>query len=182
MESIASSLLKLEERSQGFRIENLLKNELFQSTLLNATVVAVRNHQKEKREALRNAVLNTALQTAADEDLQLMFLAFIDVFTPTHLRILRFFDDPQRWAQEHNLTYPNSSFGPPSAALQLAFPELAREFYDAVVKDLADRGLIHGNVQVGMTASAMISSRTTTMGKRFLIFISSPIQDADLTK
>jgi hypothetical protein len=55
---------------------------------MHATQAAIRNHQKEKLEALRNAVLNSAEKNALDEDIKLMFVSLIDTFTPWHLRIL----------------------------------------------------------------------------------------------
>ena len=46
-----------------------------------ATQIAIRNHQRKKLEALRNAVLNSALVNASEEDIQLMFLNFIEYLT-----------------------------------------------------------------------------------------------------
>jgi hypothetical protein len=42
-------------------VENLPNNELFITAVLQATSIAVRNHQKEKLEALKNAVVNSVL-------------------------------------------------------------------------------------------------------------------------
>jgi hypothetical protein len=61
---------------------------------MHATQVALRNHHTEKREALCNAVLNVASGNAPQDNIQLMFLDFIDTLTPWHLRILHFFQNP----------------------------------------------------------------------------------------
>jgi hypothetical protein len=177
IESIALGLLKLKEQVQGFNFENLQKNEMFQTTVLYASTLAIRNHQKEKKEALRNAVLNTALATSPDEDLILIFLNYVDVFVPTHLRILKFFDNPLEWAKKHGITFPNWSSGAPAHALEIAFPKLERDFYDSIIKDLHDRGLLDNSIHTGMNAKRMIASRTTAKGKKFLEFISSPLED-----
>lgn len=58
------------------------------SIVLQATQIALRTHQTEKRMALRNAVMNAALPQAPEEGLQQMFLHFIDTFTEWHLRLL----------------------------------------------------------------------------------------------
>jgi len=65
------------------------KSESFTSALLQATAAALKTSAKDKREALRNAVLNVAAGTGPDEDTQSLFLALVDALTPVHLRLLR---------------------------------------------------------------------------------------------
>ena len=77
IESIAKGLKTLEEKIDNFNIEALSQNEMFITTVMHASQAAIRNHQKEKLEALRNAVLNAALPNAPEEDIQLMFLNYI---------------------------------------------------------------------------------------------------------
>jgi hypothetical protein len=52
-ESIAEALKVLEEQISGFKIEFLCENELFISTVMKASQVAIRNHQKEKQKKYR---------------------------------------------------------------------------------------------------------------------------------
>lgn len=175
MERIGKDLLELEEKVEGFDFEALVKNQTFITTVLYATTMAIRNHQEEKIEALRNAVLNAALPSPPDEDLQLMFLNFVDSFTPNHMKILKFFDDPKTWAENNKINLTNFAAGSPSAILERAFPQLRKDFYDLVVKDLSDKGLMEGqSLHVMMTGPGAIASRTSQIGKRFLSFISSP--------
>lgn len=178
IESIVRELQKLESEVENFSIESLSKNEAFVSVVTYATTLAIRNHQKEKLYALRNAVLNTALSSGIDEDQIHMFLNYIDTFTEWHIRILKFFNDPQDWAKKNNITFPQYVSGPPSAVLEHAFPELKenRDFYDQIAKDLSDRGLMNSGLHVGMTSSGMLSPRTTRVGKKFIEFIESPTQ------
>jgi hypothetical protein len=68
--------------------ERLSRNEAFVSTALRATEIAVRTHEHEKLEALRNAVMSSALPDAPDDTLQQIFLNHVDSLTPWHLRIL----------------------------------------------------------------------------------------------
>jgi len=181
-ESIANGLKALEEKVNGFRIEELSQNEMFITTAMHASQAAIRNHQKEKLDALRNAVLNAALPNAPEEDIQLMFLNFVDTFTTWHLRILKFLDDPQDWGQKNKITYPSWTMGSPSSALEHAFSELKgrRDFYDQIAKDLFIRGLISTeSLHTTMTSQGMLASRTTSMGKQFLKFITSPTESAE---
>ena len=182
IESIVKGLKVLEKKIEDFNIETLSQNDMFITTVMHASQVAIRNHQKEKLEVLRNAVLNAALPNAPEEDIQIMFLNFVDTFTPWHLRILKFFDNPQEWGRKSGITYPNWTMGGPSTVLEHTFPELRgrRDFYDQIVKDLFIRGLMNTeSLHVTMTSQGMFASCTTSMGKQFINFITSPIESDD---
>ena len=73
MEEIANTLRTLDE-SRQIRLSDLQANETFVTTLVQASDFAVRNHQSEKIQALRNAVVNSALGVNIDNDLQLTFI------------------------------------------------------------------------------------------------------------
>lgn len=179
IESIVKSLKAIEEKVDDFNIETLFQNEMFITTVTHASQAAIRNHQKEKLEALRNAVLNAALPNAPEEDIQLMFLNFVDTLTPWHLRILKFFDNPQEWGRKNSIIYPSWAMGSPSTVLEHTFPELKerRDFYDQVAKDLFVRGLMNiESLHITITLQGMLASHTTDMGKQFIDFITSPIE------
>ncbi len=89
-EDLERRLRNLEGQVEGFRFDDLGKNEQFVSATLHATQVALRTHQAEKLEALRNAVLNIAIGNAPSEDLQMVFLNLVDSFTPMHMKALSF--------------------------------------------------------------------------------------------
>ena len=117
---------------------------------------------------------------APEDDRQLMFLNFIDELTPWHLRVLHFFDDPEIWGSQHNISYPNWHDGSPANLLESTFEELRgqRDFYDQVVRDLHYRGLMSiDSLHTRMTVRGMFTSRTTEMAKGFLAFILSPIPE-----
>lgn len=177
IESIANGLKELEEKDEGFKIEELANNDMFITTVMHASQVAIRNHQEEKLEALKNAVLNAASPNAPEEDIQLMFLHFIDTLTPWHIRILTFFEDPKGWAEKYNVKLPDLEFGSPSHALLHAFPELRSysDFVDQVVKDLYAGGLMSiESLKTTMPKQGIFASRTTDFGSQFIQFITSP--------
>jgi hypothetical protein len=108
-----------------------------------------------------------------------MFLQFVDNFTSWHLRILKFFDDPQEWGKQHSVKFQELMAGALTNILNDAFPELGgrREFYDQVVRDLNTRGLLGiDSLHTTMTGRGLFGSRTTDLGKQFLKFIISPTQ------
>jgi hypothetical protein len=138
------------------------------------------NHQQEKLEALRNAVLNAATPNAPDDDLQLMFLDAVDTLTTWHLRMLTYLDNPRKWAAEHSLQFPSYSMGGAAEPLERAFPELQgrREFYDLLYNELANRGFLSGtatSLHITVTGDGMLASRTTEIGKQFIRYITSPL-------
>ena len=177
MASIADELQSLEEKVEGFKLEDLSENDVFITTVLHASQIALRNHQQEKLEALRNAVLNSAMPNPPDEDLQLIWLNYIDDMTTWHLRILSFFEGPERWGDEHGVEYPKWPMGSPAQVLEHTFPDLngQREFYDQVIRDLHSRGLFSlDNVHGTMSDQGMFASRTSGAGNKFIAFITVP--------
>jgi len=175
---IHQRLQQLEETIEGFRVEKLSENERFTSSLLYATSVAMRTHQIEKLTALRNAVINSSLNISLDENLELIFLNFVDRYTPWHLLILYYFNDPIKYAAQNGIEYPNWIHGGASTALEYALPEMKgkESIYKQVVKDLASDGLLSAGdfLNVIMTANGMLASRTTNLGKQFLMYVSEP--------
>jgi hypothetical protein len=69
---------------------DLQENEKFLTTLVQASTIAIKNHQAAKREALKNAVINSALPGAPDDTIQQLFLNFIDSCTSWHLAFCNF--------------------------------------------------------------------------------------------
>ncbi len=172
IESIVKGLQALEEKVDSFKIEDLSQNAMFITTVMHASQAAIRNHQREKLEALRNAVLNAALANAPEEDVQLMFLDLVDTLTPWHLRILQFYGGI-RIAPRNKLT----------EVLEKTFPTLKgkRDFYEQIVKDLSVRGLMlicESSLGVPPTGEPVTSfeARRTPLGNHFIDFITSPIE------
>jgi hypothetical protein len=90
MAAVGSALEQLQKADASI-VETLQQSEKFQSVLLHASWAAVRNHQDEKLTALRNAVLSAARGSNESEDLQLLFVRYVDELTPTHLVVMDFF-------------------------------------------------------------------------------------------
>lgn len=177
MDSVAEGLKKLEE-SHGNLLDDLKSDDGFIDTVMQASQAAVRNSQQEKKDALRNAVLNSALQSRPDESRRSMFVGWIETYTPWHLRMLKLFANPVAWFQENGRQPPqyviSSSL---SGLLTDAYPELKHErgFYDKVAKDLYNDGLIKSDgLHVMMSASGAYEMRATPLGDEFLRFITDP--------
>jgi hypothetical protein len=79
------------QQNFGYDLEKLESNEKFLTVFVQATRIAAQNHQKEKLNALRNAIVSSVFHQDISEDLQLIFIRFIDELTPSHLLLLKFF-------------------------------------------------------------------------------------------
>jgi hypothetical protein len=185
IKSIAEGLKDLEVKVESFKIENLCGNEAFISTIMQASQVAIRNHQREKLEALKNAVLNAAMPNALEENMQFIFLNFVDSFTPGHLKTLKILNDYEARYPRNPSTGEYVEFVPKSARNTVlpshkVFPDIVsgQSFYDQVLKDLRIRGLIElGVADDAVLQSKIVNAQLTKLGEEFMVFISSPIKD-----
>ena len=185
LNSLAAALKDLERQVEGFTTESLTKNEVFISCLMHASLAAQRNHQEEKINALRNAVLNVACGRAPDEDLQLMFLHMIDSFTPWHIRLLAYFNDPLGFTKARGVTY-DREWPAFVKVMRDTFPELKSRMYHEdlpffllVRNDLRARGLLSSDSGESYDAydPKKVRRKTTSeLGDSFLSFISCPPQ------
>lgn len=172
--NLSSELKELEEKVDCFTIEDLSDNDLFLSVVMQATQIALKNHQEEKLHALRNAIINTALNINIDEVKQLMFLNMINDLSVWHLKILHYFGNPNKRFDEKQITKPNLLSGSPSVALLVYYPELKKddEFLKIIVKDLYNNGLLSIDSLGGrMTESGIYAGKATKYGNDFIRYI-----------
>lgn len=176
LEELAEVVSELQDRVDGLTPEKLAQDQVFVTVALQASQIAIRNHQNEKLEALRNAVLNAGLPNSPHEDEQMIFLRLIDQLTPWHLRVLALLNNPTDWMERHQLANPGWGAGGVSTVIEFCFPELRgqRDTYDQIIRDLQADGLMGQGQFTGltMTGRGMLESRTTDRGKRFLRYIS----------
>ncbi|MBD3340068.1 MAG: hypothetical protein GF353_13220 [Candidatus Lokiarchaeota archaeon] len=177
MEMVGKSLKKLEEKNY-VTISELREDNNFIDTVLQASQVALRTSQKDKINALKNAILNSCLPEAPDKSKQHLFIDLIDTFTEWHIRILKLFDNPRDWFTNNNVQWPNLYMGGLSSILELAYSEMKgnREFYDLIWKDLYNKGLVNtDSLHVTMSKHGLEQRRTNEMGLQFLKYIASPL-------
>lgn len=180
LNDIALMINELKEKEANLDISSLSNNEQFISAVLQATQIVLKNHQIEKKKALINAIKHIALCNAPEDDIQSMFLNYIDTLTPWHLRLLEYFRNPRKWGEQHGVHYPDWISGSQAKVLETTFPELEgkREIYTKLYTDLCNYGLVKGeslttlSLHTAMTGEGMFQSMTTTFGNKFLDFIS----------
>jgi hypothetical protein len=177
LEGLAEAVEKLGERVDGFDIDTLVANPLF----IDATVSAVRTvehtHQEGKLEALRNAVLNSALPDAPDADMQSILLGLVDRLTPSHLRFLTMWNDPRAWFESHQLTPPQAGMaGSRTQTVDAGLPEMRgrQDFYRQIAFELESAGLMTASVFGMVSPTALMDRLTSELGTRLVKFISTP--------
>lgn len=155
--------------------ENLQQNEKFFTTLVHASSIAIKNHEKEKIEALRNAVINSALPDAPNDIKQQLFLNLVDSCTSWHIALLKLFQNPLYWAQVNKHEFPSWERGLISSVIEDAFPELQNQnaLYSIVWNELYRNSLLNTDgIGTPMIYSSMLAKRTTPIGDEFVKFIS----------
>lgn len=188
IKDVTEAINLLIERNQA-TFEGLQNNETFITSVVQATQIVLRNHQAEKLEALRNAVLNSALHNAPEEDLQTMFLGMIDIFTQWHWRILKFCNEAEGINIDHKPSVTIQHIDPSlpnklkqashyvhqqSRHLESTFPLLKdrSKFYMQILLELSQRGLIERTGNVEDTPPTDDWFEITSFGKQFIRFIS----------
>ncbi len=172
MEEVGERLRQLEDN--GLELATLRDNDEFIDIVMSASTAALKTSNKEKRAALRNAVINTASGQTPEESLAQVFISLVDSFTEWHLKILSLFQDPCQWAVTHGHDFGLPRTGSLAGTLVGAYPELKNRqvFYDQVWRDLHQRGLVNtDNLSGMMTPSGVMEKRTSDLGDRFLAFI-----------
>jgi len=167
--------LKLLEGNNQVDFKNLSQNEQFVDAIIQATSIAIKTSEHEKIIALKNAVINVALNETLEKTKSQIFLNLIDSFTVWHITILTFFDNPKAWFKKNEKTPPNLVMGNISSVLKSAFPSLTGqdELVDLIWNDLLNAGLHYTNgLKTMMSGDATLDNRTTELGKEFIQFIS----------
>jgi len=185
-EDLESRLRELEQQIGGFSLKTLGDNEQFVSAAAQATQAAMRTHQNEKIEALRNAVLNTAIENGGDSDRQSILISLIDRLTPAHLRLLEHlrhpsftgshpeflswtldklkdankrWEDLPRWVRDH---VPGSK-------------DYSQQFIKLLFSDIYSAGLTDIHPDSRPKPQDLPGGKTTEIGDQFLDFITSPL-------
>jgi hypothetical protein len=165
---------KVEERLSKVElsIDEIGSNEIFTSTIMRATDIAIKTMEETKREYLANAVLNS-VYLEIEESIVMMYLDMIDRYTEWHLKILCYFRNPKAYPGVDESQY---YMGSPLHPMYSVFPELEKNsaLVNRIIKDLYNDGVLNTeNMNCSMTASGMVASRTTDLGNNFIKFITS---------
>lgn len=179
MNDVANRLEQLQKKGY-IKYKDLQKNDAFITTVSHAYYAAIRNHQNEKREALKNVVLNSAMPDAPDESRQQFFLNFVDTCTEWHLRIMTLLDKPKQCVEgkipkgEENSIHRQML----STLLDYMCPGFGdeTEYIKVLWQDLLSKGFVRtGDNMLVIYENLLKDEELTILGKKFLEFITEPI-------
>lgn len=172
---IGEGVIELQSRFEAFDPASLDQNEEFISVVYEATQIAMKTSHEEKREALRNTILNTALGFVLDDVVRGSFMDYVDRFSPLHIKALRLLQDPTK-SHEMSRRVSNMMAGGLGALLEAAIPAEARGApVQRVYSDLSSASLVEGGgLNVMMSDTGLMQKRTTAIGDDFLRFIGTP--------
>lgn len=163
-EMIADRLCTLEKT-----VDELGSNELFSSSMMRATEIAIKTAEKEKLEYLANAIRNS-IEMDVNESILMIYIHMIDEYTVWHIKILDYFNNPKKYVVNCNY-----SMGSAMMPLLEVYSEMSayKELIEKIVYDLQNSGLLtKGNyLHASMTTNGMIEKRTTKFGEDFLKYI-----------
>jgi hypothetical protein len=177
LQELAARIQMLEEKA-GITPEQLRENPAFIDAFLTATHSAVKTSSEDKREALRNAIVNSVLASAPPPDVQQLYLSIIDNLSPWHIRLLYLLKDPPGWFERKGKSFPNVSMGSLDLLVRHAFPETQTIDLGSVWRDLFTRGLINTEgLGMSMTSNGLRSPRTTSLGSNIVEFTLNRLDD-----
>jgi hypothetical protein len=174
MEELAGVVSELVEHFDRLP-EELSKDDKFLDAVARASVTAMRDHRPQKREMLRNALLNAAQPSSFDEDIQQILFRFIDELTLTHVEILKAIASPQEDPKVHSarIYYDLTLLD----FLKKRLPKTAADEPDLriFIDELEARGLLPPSRTNPTGASPLAAyAHLTPMCKRLLEFIVRP--------
>jgi len=174
---------ELEKKVSGFTVAALSTNNAFIDLILQATQSALCNSSKEKRRALRNAVLNAALSSNPDVMPQQIFVRFLDSLTERHIQVLAMLAAPADWFRTMSKDWPGISQPGMSSVEDAALEWISDGFDDLkaspelakfLLKDLANHGLVKPERFQLVWGNDPRKGCATELGKKFLGFIQEP--------
>ncbi|MCY4525864.1 MAG: hypothetical protein OXB89_04580 [Anaerolineaceae bacterium] len=176
----------LNERLNEVELESLTHSEEFATTFLHVTRAAVSSHRKEKHEMLRNALLNSALPDAPEDDERTLFLNFVEEFSVAHVQVLKALRQTVAPSDELPISLEsrnwrlNDALGPFFDFVGQAIPDRNLNFqtFLSILPDIHNKGLISNIHPEPHSASELYEQpKLTPFGRRFLAFLESPLDD-----
>lgn len=180
---LAIRLKRLEEQ-ELIDFEKLAQNEEFNTIITKAILLAQQNHQKEKLEALKNVVLNSALKITKESlkyDSIEYYVRLINTLSLSHLKILKALYDENHFEDaidKIGSSYSMINFGQLLKKLISGF-DVQDEFLQLTVRELFNYGLTNKeSTTQAIGKDNKLDEIRTEIGKSFMEYILSPSNQA----
>jgi len=136
------------------------------------------NYHKDKIEAFRGVLLNSAIRQDIKQEEKEFYLSLVNSLSVLHIRILKFLADPRSYVQEQKMD-PNSLQGGFSDIFRKLMPEMDLSILESSFGDLFQLGFINTDKSIFHTMTAasglqLVGDRVSNLGKKFIEFCKSP--------
>ena len=174
-EQIAEDLLQLQDSVNA----EYLKTDDF-AFMFEQSFRAVAEHpQKEKLEAFRGILVNSATSKAYTEEEKEYFLNLAMNLSSLHIRILKFMAMPEKYLEDEGIPQENISGGFGNF-FPVAIPGVRLEVIRSAFGELFRFGFTNTTESIFGTMTAgqglvLLRGRVTELGNRFITFCTSPI-------
>lgn len=175
-QKVADDLEALQDRID----ESSILTDDFAYTFERCFRGAAENYQREKLEAFRGILINSALGSNLQEDEKEYFLNLVSTLSVLHMRVLKFMSSPVQYLKDNDIPQ-NSIRGGFSQFFPAAIPRVNIEVIKSAFGDLYQYGFFNTDKSIfSITASVQgldllgNGSRVTEFGKRFSNFCESP--------
>jgi len=156
------------------KINNLVSSESFVASTAQAVTMALMTVSEEKRQALRNAVINS-VKMKPSEDERLKYFITIQQLTPAHMRLLSFFADPYVFATVNSLNFELPTGMSSTIPAKNVMRGYEPEFVDILIRDLSNAGLLFQfESSITVNSGQSFANNLTNYGKKFYEFVSAP--------
>lgn len=142
-------------------------NETFVTTFVKTTELVAQSNQK-KMELLANAVKCVA-NNDVEEDYIIVFLKYIEGYSLSHLRLIRYFNKPN----DYYIKGKYYEMPSPMTLYKDTYSTSPKDegLLRVIVRDLQNDGLLDAeNLYNGTIPNYALAPRTTEMGRRFIDF------------
>lgn len=92
LQEIASRLNELSDRKL-IELEDISNNDLFATIIYRAINESLKVHENEKRQYLKNGVINTAMKININQEIQERFINILSQLTLSHIHLLSLFQN-----------------------------------------------------------------------------------------
>lgn len=144
---------------------------------------AAENYQREKLDAFRGILVNSAIPSDVTQDEKEYFLVLANNLSVLHIRILRFMAEPMTYLADHQIDERRVRGGF-SDMFRVVLPGVDSKVVESAFGDLYQLRLINTDKNIFHTMTSgqglqLLGSRVSDLGHRFLAFCRSPSQRAD---
>jgi len=151
MEQVIDELNDLIEK-EVVTLDSLETDERFLSVFLEISNIAIRTHDQDKKDMLKNAMSSAAKDLTKDETLESVLVSLIAQLLPIHLKNLRFARSPDQEHAKRVLLGAFAELGEDEDLVELLWGGIY------ITKGWCHRWILHFHSRVALVLTAVVPS------------------------